>query len=271
MKKITFVTVAILVSVAAFAQRGIPRTDNVSVSSTVVKKTTKQSDYQKRFQQSVELGIKIDFLDKGTTGVNYIGGYRFSNHFFAGMGVGLEFAHRVAGVKEYVGNSTIIYSDNNYVDDADIIQKLGIPRNSVGMASGSLNRIAIPLYLHLKGYYMKTKWAPYSSLSLGGILAPKENGLYTDFSMGVDAKLNAKFHAYFALGCYYRTTRDTYLGESNNPNKGFTYSYIHYDEDCQDDACDLYFKDDHYHFLISDLYNRMRGEFGISLRVGVSF
>ena len=67
MKKITFVTVAILVSVAAFAQRGIPRTDNVSVSSTVVKKTTKQSDYQKRFQQSVELGTKIDFLDKGTT------------------------------------------------------------------------------------------------------------------------------------------------------------------------------------------------------------
>ena len=73
MKKITFVTVAILVSVAAFAQRGIPRTDNVSVSSTVVKKTTKQSDYQKGFQQSVELGTKIDFLDKGTTGVNYIG------------------------------------------------------------------------------------------------------------------------------------------------------------------------------------------------------
>ncbi len=271
MKKITIAIVAMLTSVAVFAQRGIPRTNNVSVSSTVVKKTTKQSDSQKGFQQSVELGTKIDFADdKGTTGVNYIGGYRFSNHFFAGMGVGLEFAHHVAGFKEYVGNSTIVYSDYNHVGNADIIQKLGIPRNSIGMVSGSLNRIAIPLYLHFKGYYMKTKWAPYSSLSLGGVLAPKENGLYTDFSMGVDAKLNAKFHAYFALGCYYRNTRFAYLGESND-SKGFTYSYIFYDNDCQDDACDVHSKNAHYHFLISDLYNRMRGVFGLSLRVGVSF
>ena len=68
-----------------------------------------------------------------------------------------------------------------------------------------------------------------------------------------------------------------YFPQLDNPERLFYHREFregisfHYDEDCQDDACDVYFKDDHYHFLISDLYNRMRGEFGISLRVGVSF
>lgn len=269
MKKITFVTVAILVSVAAFAQRGIPRTDNVSVSSTVVKKTTKQSDSKKGFQQSVELGTKLDLIDehKGTTGFNYIGGYRFNNHFFAGIGMGLEFAHLVAsGVREYVGSSAIIYSASKFLDDDIIKQELGISDN------GSLNLVSIPLYLHLKGYYTKTKYAPYSSLSLGGVFAPKENGLYAKFSTGVDVRLNDNINVYFAAGVWYRKVRDTYLGYTGHAPR-FTNRPVYYDEDCQLNECnvDAHFINNHYHNMISDLFCRMTDTLGLSLSVGVSF
>ena len=89
MKKITFVTVAILVSVTAFAQRGIPRTDNVSVSSTVIKKTTKLSESKFRFQQLAELHMGYSFDSGGfLVGGTYSGGCRFSNWFYLGAGVG---------------------------------------------------------------------------------------------------------------------------------------------------------------------------------------
>ena len=59
MKKIIFIMVAVLISFTAFAQRGIPRTDNVSVSSTVVKRTTRQSESKYRFQQMADSKLAI--------------------------------------------------------------------------------------------------------------------------------------------------------------------------------------------------------------------
>lgn len=47
MKKIIFIMVAVLISFTSFAQRGIPRTDNVSVSSTIVRKTQTQRSIRK--------------------------------------------------------------------------------------------------------------------------------------------------------------------------------------------------------------------------------
>ena len=55
MKKIIFVIVAALASATVFAQRGIPRSNNVSVSSTIVTKKTMLSESKIRFQQMAEL------------------------------------------------------------------------------------------------------------------------------------------------------------------------------------------------------------------------
>ena len=39
----------------------------------------------------IEVGSKFDCLEfKGSTGINYIGGYRFNNWLFAGVGIGLD-------------------------------------------------------------------------------------------------------------------------------------------------------------------------------------
>ena len=89
MKKIIFILVAVLISFTAFAQRGIPRTDNVSVSSTVVKRTTRQSESKYRFQQMAEFQIGYSFdSEEYLIGVAYTAGCRFSNWFFLGCGVG---------------------------------------------------------------------------------------------------------------------------------------------------------------------------------------
>lgn len=89
MKKIIFALFAVLVSVTAFAQRGIPRSNNVSVSSTVIKKTTKMSESKLRFQQLAELHVGYSFDSEGfLVGGTYSGGCRFSNWFYLGAGVG---------------------------------------------------------------------------------------------------------------------------------------------------------------------------------------
>ena len=81
--------VAVLISFTAFAQRGIPRTDNVSVSSTVVKRTTRQSESKYRFQQMAEFQIGYSFdSEEYLIGGAYTAGCRFSNWFFLGCGVG---------------------------------------------------------------------------------------------------------------------------------------------------------------------------------------
>lgn len=268
MKKILVAILMTGISLSVSAQMVIPRTDNISVSSTIVTKK-KTVFLEKGFQQFVELGSKISLGDsKGATGANYIGGYRFNNYFYAGAGVGLEFAHDVAeGVKENVGESLNFYysysSDEEYV----IMEELGI--NQYGL----LNTVAVPLYLHLRGYYMIDKWTPYSSLSIGGILAPKENGFYADFSTGVDLKVYNKFNIYLAAGIYYRIVRDTDLEYSESKGGYRNYERTRTD-DCSDSNCpyyDSYYHTRHYHSHAYDLYNSKIGSYGISVHLGISF
>lgn len=88
MKKIIFAIAAVLISATAFAQRGIPRTDNVSVSSTIVTKTTKEYESKFRFQQMPEVIVGYSFDSGVLIGGTYTAGCRFSNWFFLGCGGG---------------------------------------------------------------------------------------------------------------------------------------------------------------------------------------
>jgi len=94
MKKIIFVIVAVLASVTVFAQRGIPRSNNLSVSSTVVTKRTMLSESKIRFQQMAELQMGLSFFsDDFLIGGSYSGGCRFSNWFYLGAEVGYYYEH----------------------------------------------------------------------------------------------------------------------------------------------------------------------------------
>ncbi|MBQ3245916.1 MAG: hypothetical protein IJB06_04295 [Bacteroidales bacterium] len=83
MKRILIITVlAVLLPVMTFAQRGILRSNNVSVSSTVVTRIPKAKTYNAKvgFQQMAGLLVSVG------GGASYIGGYRFNDYIFAGAG-----------------------------------------------------------------------------------------------------------------------------------------------------------------------------------------
>ena len=119
-----------LLPFVATAQRGIPRSNHVSVSVKRVTETTVEKDYKTYnarvgFQQMAGVNIGVYEFDGFGLGISYVGGYRFNDWLFAGAGV--EF------------NSCIDYTD-----------------------------FYVPIYAHLRTYFTKRIWRPYVSLSLGG-------------------------------------------------------------------------------------------------------
>ena len=122
MKRLIFITALLVVSFTSDAQVVI-RTNkdkNVkTVSSTVIKKEViykerKLYDAKVGFQQFIELSPK--FCEHHShTGINYIGGWRFNNWIYAGIGTGLEFAHKVAkGAKAAMGKDVVSYRGYYY-------------------------------------------------------------------------------------------------------------------------------------------------------------
>ena len=101
---------------------------------------------------------------------------------------------------------------------------------------------SIPLYLHCRAYYMRTRWAPYSAVSLGGRLVPKDCGVYFDCSTGVE---------------------------------GYSYerkSIDEYDDNvyCGSQACP-YNHENHYHIEFHNIFSQKEIYGGTSFRLGISF
>lgn len=273
MKRIIMIIAALallpLVSEAQIVIKKSQDKNMSSVSATVVKKNViykerKLYDAEVGFQQFVELSPKIDFFDfvYGHTGINYIGGWRFNNWIYAGVGTGLEFAHNFAkGTKDFIGSDIVTYRD---------YRQTWISENDLGDADiyGCFNRVSIPLYLHLRAYYMRTKWAPYSSVSLGGMLAPKDCGVYFDFSTGVDYRINKDYHAYFSLGFWLSKARVPYGSYNYYDRESVRFGE---EENCNASACPYRYERYHYHNFFYNLFCRKDAYGGMSFRLGISF
>lgn len=295
MKRLIFITALFVVSFASEAQVVIrSNKDNVkTVSSTVVKKEViykekkiKEKkvrekkefikyDAKRGFQQFVEISPKLDFFDyeKGHTGINYIGGWRFNNWLFVGAGTGLEFAHYVShGARQYVGESALVFKEYRSYFDPDLYYDLDVS------PYGSINLVSVPVYAHLRTYFMRTAWAPYSSVSIGGRLAPKDSDVYFDVSLGVDCRANEKLHAYFSVGFWLSRFRNAYSYWDWLSNHKVTRDYYGSEEICDNLSCPYNNKKEydgdyvsHHHYLLSDMYYRKEIFGGLSFRLGVSF
>lgn len=168
------------ITTSLFAQRNAV-SGALTISRTEVIKTTKkfkQSDVVKGYQQELSLGGIWDYGgDDGTwrVSLNYLGGYRFNHHLFVGFGTGLDFgatnSFRPFAIEDdsldnYVYNANSSTGNNRYNYEG---QWEDLP----------VQRVAIPVYLHLRAYFMKTKWAPFLSLSGGvRVSTPKVLNVY---------------------------------------------------------------------------------------------
>lgn len=173
MKKLLVILMAALIPAISFAQRGIPRSNNVSVSVKRVTETTVEKDYKTYnarvgFQQMAGINLGASFESGPFIGISYVGGYRFNDWLFVGGGI------------EY--NPEIEYGFEYF---------------------------NLPVYAQVRTYFTKRIWRPYVSLSLGGCVCHNYYDFsdddyyycfYGDFSIGVDAHVSEKFNVYMALG-----------------------------------------------------------------------
>ena len=207
MKKSIFIAliIALLLPAVASAQ--------LITSAQVITVKEKKQGKPLHYEQSIEFTEATDFEDKGgdrsVFGLEYIGGIRFSNLFFLGAGIGINF-------HSYCYDFDVSYSDvyGLYCNDC--------PENLV----------SVPLYLHTRLYFTDTRCQPFFALSVGGQVTGRKDAKYhkayynpscfmINPQLGVNYQLNDKLGMYLTVGCmirdivetvyYYPSDKETYV------------------------------------------------------------
>lgn len=287
MRKFLILSVLCCISYLADAQiivRSQKDKNVTTVSSTVITKTKTKRVHTKYdakigYQQFVELGVTSIDGYKGGTGINYIGGWRFNNWLYAGVGTGLKFSHIVdTGLKEHVGESIefIIPHNNSWTFASPNIEEYQYEIREyfkLKDIGGSLNAVSIPLYLNVRTFLTKTKWSPYAAISLGGDLALKECGVYFDLSTGVNYRLNEQYNFYTSLGFFFKGGRQNNLSDFSYYDYTYENAYFDHYAECEDKTCPYSGKEyyGHTHIIFDNLWHVKSLYYGMSFRIGVSF
>lgn len=157
------------------------------------------------FQQQVSFGWwwtdSYLGLNYSALRFSYIGGGRFNDYFFAGVGAGLDigvsntYKPTAKENATYFGDYVVETARGWYDDWTDL----------------PMQSIAIPLFVNFKGYFTKTKVAPYLSFSAGARLSTgKKLEIYNE-SGNYDGKQRyGAFKPFFevAAGVNYRKSAD---------------------------------------------------------------
>ncbi len=168
MKKLLVILMMSVIPVISFAQRGVPRSNSVSVSVKRVTETTKEpKTYNARvgFQQMAGLNIGAYDFDACGVGLSYVGGFRFNDVLFAGCGVEVN--------TPFFGFDIPLYAQ---------------------IRTYFTKRIWRPyVSLSLGGYYTDNEYYGHEYFGEGG-------GFYGDFSVGVDVRLVEKLNLFMGAG-----------------------------------------------------------------------
>ena len=208
MKKSVFIAliVALMLPVVASAQL-------ITAAQTITVKEKRV--VEGHYEQSIELPIATNFGDSDEetnyVGINYIGGYRFSNLFFLGAGIGINFNYFY---DEY---------DSGWPSDYD---------SGSGTFGVSHNLISIPLYLHARLYFTNTRCQPFFAFSIGGHLTGSkevENAPDVSYNpscffvnpvFGLNFRTNSNYDFYVSTGLMARNL--LIEGEWNNYGQDVT-------------------------------------------------
>lgn len=164
-------------------------------------------DAKRGFQQQVSFGWwwteSWEGPNYSALRFSYIGGRRFNDYFFAGVGAGFDIG--VSNTYKPTAKESVDYWGNScyYVEDA-----YGRDKSRVELPMQS---IAIPLFVNFKGYFTKTKVAPYLSFSAGARLSTGKKLEIRDHNSYYENHLRyGVFKAFFevAAGVNYRKSAD---------------------------------------------------------------
>lgn len=132
-----------------------------------VKTKFKTIEFKKGYQQEVSFAYSYmegsgEYIPLHQLNFNYIGGYRFNHFFYAGIGTGLDFAANYNFKPLLIESSNYNVADSRYYKKGDKISYYDTYRNRL-----PIQKVSIPLYVHLRTYFMKTKWSPFIAFSAG--------------------------------------------------------------------------------------------------------
>ncbi len=194
------------------------------IQNTDVIKTKKQfatADIKTGYQQEASFAYSFMWDTGSMFNFNYIGGWRFNRYFYAGIGTGLDFSGY--NEKQFVGECRDGYT-YRYITSPYYINDVGSAEEKIGKeyidewSSLSNQVLAIPLYAHLRVYFLKTKWSPFLAFSAGMRLSASKkldvyeaSGSYS-YSIG-DYKRTEKYGAVTGMfevmpGVSYQYSRD---------------------------------------------------------------
>lgn len=188
MKKSIFIALIIALLLPAVASAQL-----ITAAQTITVK--EKPAFEGGYEQSIELPFATNFDEKDDAthyvGINYIGGYRFSNLFFLGAGIGINFNY-------FYEDSNQGYPSDNY--------------DGSGTFGLSHNLISIPLYLHARLYFTDTRCQPFFAFSIGGHLTGSmevENAPDVSFNpscfflnpvFGLNFRTNSNYDIYVSTG-----------------------------------------------------------------------
>ena len=162
---------------------------NTNVIKT--KKKLKEAPIKKGYQS--EFSLSYSYFDYGKEGgsligLNYIGGCRFNHYVYLGVGTGVDISTYSNGTPVVCWNQNegfLYYYEVKDMPNGEYLQEYtALP----------MPKMAVPLYLHLRIYFMKTKWAPFLALSGGvRISASKKLEVYNANNYGYTGNLLSKY------------------------------------------------------------------------------
>ena len=196
----------------SFAQRNTISAGMLIRNTEVIKKERQKKglktiDFKKGYQQEVSFAYSYfkasyyfdyNFPQLRQLNFNYIGGYRFNHYFYAGIGTGLDFAASY-NFRPLAIQGFNFVADSRYHEKGDYITN---DRYRMYLSILPVQKVSIPLYVHLRSYFMKTKWSPFLAFSAGvRFSAPKKVDIHEynkEYSNG---------RYYSKIGDYIRTEK----------------------------------------------------------------
>ncbi len=243
MKRLILIAVAIVLSLsAAEAQQDERYSQGVFTQTTTVTRTkierpkrekpdTPKYDAKRGFQQQASFGwwwtANYFFGGKNYNALrfSYIGGMRFNNFFFAGVGAGLDIGvsitYKPIAEADRWGEDYVVETAGGWRRDHYL----------------PMQSIAIPLFVNFKGYFTKTMVAPYLSFSAGARLSTgKKLEIYDMYGNYENELRYGAFKPFFevAAGINYRKSAD----------RNYTFQFGYYTHDVKRfigwGGCNLY-------------------------------
>jgi len=183
--------------------------------------TDSQQKRKWKYLSNVELNTSIDVYDTSNllSGLGYIGGLEYRDRYFFGIGVGLSYCYDGLDIA-FPANSILV---KDCYSKYDKISFHAVSGTMSELPRRGYNLLHVPLYLHCKGRFLKSKCSPYAALSLGGRFSSAyRQSVFAETSVGVSYKMSDSCEMYLSVGVCFDPNMQWHDYVRASPSEGYS-------------------------------------------------